>query len=191
MGLFSRVYAWTMAKSVHPHARWWLGGLSVAEATVFPIPPDVMLAPMVLARPAQWWRLAALTTVTSVVGGLIGYVLGAWVLDLVLPWVDRIGRRDAYDTAVRWFEQYGFWAILMAGITPVPYKVFTLSAGAAQMGLLPFFLGSLIGRGIRFFAVAGLVKVLGPAFERHLLRYIDVIGWVLVLVVLVGILWMR
>lgn len=191
MGLFSRLYAWTLTKSAHPHARWWLGGLSVAEATVFPIPPDVMLAPMVLARPAQWWRLAALTTITSVVGGLIGFVLGAWVLDLVLPWVDRIGRREAYDTAVQWFEQYGFWAILMAGITPVPYKVFTLSAGAAQMGLLPFFLGSLIGRGIRFFVVAGLVKALGPTFERHLLRYIDVIGWVLVLVVLVGILWMR
>ncbi len=191
MGPFARLYAWTLAKAVHPHARYWLGGLSAAESIFFPIPPDVMLAPMTLARPPDWWRLALLTTLASVLGGLVGYALGATVQDWVMPWVDRIGQREAFETAVGWFETYGFWAVLLAGITPIPYKVFTVSAGVVHMALLPFVLGSIIGRGLRFFVVAGLVRWAGPTLERHLIGYIDAIGWVMVVAVVALVLWIR
>ena len=189
--LFSRLYAWTLAKSAHPHARRWLAGLSASESIFFPIPPDVMLAPMTLARPPDWWRLALITTGASVLGGLVGYALGYSVQDWVMPWVDRMGQREAFDTAVGWFEAYGFWAVLLAGVTPIPYKVFTISAGVVHMGLLPFVLGSMAGRGLRFFLVAGLVRLVGPAVERHLIRYIDAIGWLLVFLLVVVIIWMR
>lgn len=186
MGVFSRLYAWMLKVSRHPHAQWYLGGISFAESSFFPIPPDVMLAPMALAQPQRWWRLAALTTATSVLGGLFGYLIGYFLLDTVMPLIERWGYLPAYGTAVRWFEQYGFWAIFIAGFTPVPYKIFTISAGAAHMALLPFLVGSIIGRGGRFFLVAGLVRLLGPSFEKHLLRYVDRIGWLMLALIVAG-----
>jgi membrane protein YqaA with SNARE-associated domain len=191
MGPFRRLYDWTMRLAAHPRAVWWLGGLTAAESVVFPVPTDVLLAPMTLARPERWWRLALLTTVCSVLGGLVGYFLGVWMLEAVLPLIERVGYREAYDTAVDWFDRYGFWAIFLAGVTPIPFKVFTVSAGAAGMGLLPFFFGALVGRSVRFFLVAGLVRWLGPAFERHLLKYVDAIGWALLVLIVLGLVWMQ
>ncbi|HEY0974774.1 MAG TPA: YqaA family protein [Solimonas sp.] len=184
--MFSKLYQWMLRVSRHPHADWYLGGISFAESSFFPIPPDVMLAPMALARPQQWIRLATLTTVTSVLGGLFGYTIGYFLLDAVLPLLASAGYREAYDTAVAWFAEYGFWAIFIAGFTPVPYKIFTICAGAAHMALLPFLIGSIVGRGGRFFLVAGLVRLLGPSFEKHLLRYVDAIGWALLVLIVAG-----
>lgn len=190
MGPFAKLYAWMIRVSRHPHADWYLGGISFAESSFFPIPPDVMLAPMVMSRQKDWWRLALLTTITSVLGGLFGYVIGYFLLDAVMPLIVRAGYLEAYDTAVLWFERYGFWAIFIAGFTPVPYKIFTISAGAVQMALVPFMLGSIIGRGGRFFLVAGLVRLLGPSFEKHLLRYVDLIGWLMLVLIVAGfVLW--
>lgn len=192
MKLFSRLYDGMMRASRHRHADVWLGVVSFAESSFFPIPPDVMLAPMAMARPRQWAWLAAITTVTSVLGGVFGYLLGYLLLDAVLPLIENVGYRPAYDTAVSWFERYGFWAVFVAGFTPIPYKVFTISAGAAGMAFAPFVAGSVIGRGLRFFLVAGLVRALGPAFEKHLLRYVDVLGWALVALIAVAVLlWAR
>ncbi len=190
MGLFSKLYAWMIRVSRHPHADWYLGGISFAESSFFPIPPDVMLAPMVMSRQREWWRLALLTTITSVLGGLFGYLIGNFLLDAVMPLIERAGYRGAYDTAVSWFAEYGFWAVFAAGFTPIPYKVFTIGAGAVQMALLPFLLGSVVGRGGRFFLVAGLVRLLGPSFEKHLLRYVDRIGWSMLALIVAGfVLW--
>jgi membrane protein YqaA with SNARE-associated domain len=188
MGIFGRLYEWTLRASRHPHANWYLGGVSFAESSFFPIPPDVMLAPMTLARPRDWWVLALVTTLTSVLGGLFGYVIGAFLLDAALPLVERLGYLPAYERASEWFARYGFWAVFAAGFTPIPYKIFTISAGAAQMALLPFLLGSLIGRGGRFFLVAALMRTLGPRIEPHLRRYVDAIGWAVLVLLALGLL---
>lgn len=184
-GLFFRLYQWMRRTARAPGAPRWLGIISFAEAVFFPIPPDVMLAPMTLVQPRAWWRLALLTTVTSVLGGLVGYLLGAWLIDLVLPWIEAAGQGDAYRAAVDWFNRYGFWAIFLAGFTPIPFKLFTIAAGSIGMGLAPFLAGALVGRGIRFGLVAGCVRLLGPVVETHLLRYIDRLGWATVAAVIV------
>lgn len=192
MRIFGRLYDRMLDAARHPYADWYLGVVSVAESSFFPIPPDVMLAPMALARPREWVFLATLTTLTSVIGGLIGYAIGHFALDAAMPLIEQWGYRPAYDTAVLWFERHGFWAIFVAGFTPIPYKIFTVSAGAAHMALLPFILGSLIGRGGRFFLVAGLLGVLGPRIEPRLRQFVDAIGWVTLAAVVIGVwLWQR
>jgi membrane protein YqaA with SNARE-associated domain len=151
--------------------------VSFTESSFFPVPPDVLLAPMTLARPQRWWRLAALTTVTSVLGGLLGYLIGYVALESVTPLLHRVGYWGHFETAHAWFERYGFWAIFAAGFTPIPYKVFTIAAGAAHMALLPFTVGSLVGRGARYLLVAGLVRWGGAPIEHHIRRYVDGVGW--------------
>jgi membrane protein YqaA with SNARE-associated domain len=189
MRLFSPLYRLAMTWSRHPRAPWYLGGLSFAESSFFPVPPDVMLAPMSLANPRRAWFLALLTTVTSVAGGLFGYLIGYFAIDLILPWLQESHYWPAYQTAVEWFGKWGFWAVFLAGFSPIPYKVFTIAAGALSMALLPFVLASLVGRGLRFFLVAGLMAWGGARMETMLYRYVDRLGWAMVvLVALVG-LW--
>lgn len=186
-GAFFRLYQWMLRVSRLPGARLWLGVVSFSEAVFFPIPPDVMLAPMTLARPHDWWRLAALTTLCSVAGGLVGYLLGVWLIDLVLPWIEAAGQAETYAAAVGWFERYGFWAIVLAGgITPIPFKVFTIAAGGVGMPLLPFVAGALLGRSTRFYFVAGFVRLVGPTAEARLLRHVDRIGWATVGLLVLG-----
>lgn len=189
MKLFSPLYRRAMVWSRHPHAPWYLGGLSFAESSFFPVPPDVMLAPMALANPHRWWFLALLTTLTSVCGGLFGYLIGYFAIDAILPWLQESRYWPAYETAVAWFGKWGFWAIFVAGFSPIPYKVFTIAAGALSMALLPFTLASLIGRGLRFFLVAGLMAWGGARMEDALHRYIDRLGWAMVAIVVLGGLW--
>lgn len=177
MKLFSSLYRRAMIWSRHPHAPWYLGGMSFAESSFFPIPPDVMLAPMCLAQPRQAWRLALLTTLASVAGGLFGYAIGHFAIDAVLPWLQDGRYWPAYQTAVAWFERWGFWAVFIAGFSPIPYKVFTMAAGALSLALLPFVAASLIGRGARFFLVAGLMAWGGERMEAALHRHMDRLGW--------------
>ena len=184
--MFARLYAWMLRACRHAHAPWYLGGVSFAESSFFPIPPDVMLAPMSLAEPHKAWRFALITTACSVTGGMLGYLIGALALDAVLPLIVEYGYEPAYQQALDWFARWGFWAVFLAGFTPIPYKVFTISAGAAAMPFLPFLLGSAIGRGTRFFLVAGLVKWAGPRIEPKVLPYIDRIGWATVALVAVA-----
>jgi membrane protein YqaA with SNARE-associated domain len=186
MRIFSPLYDLALKWSRHPHAERYLAGVSFAESSFFPIPPDVLLAPMALARPERWWRLAAITTVTSVLGGLFGYLIGYVAIEAVTPMLHRVGYWQHFETAHDWFERYGFWAIFAAGFTPIPYKVFTIAAGAAHMGLLPFTLGSLVGRGARYLLVAGLVRWGGAPIEHHIRRYIDGIGWATLVALLAG-----
>jgi membrane protein YqaA with SNARE-associated domain len=177
MKLFGPLYERVLVWSHHPKAPWFLGGLSFAESSFFPIPPDVMLAPMALAKPHNWFRLAMLTTVTSVLGGLFGYLIGWAAMDMVMPWVERVGYTHHLARAQLWFEQWGFWAVLLAGFSPIPYKAFTITAGGVGMALLPFTLASFIGRGGRFFLVAFLMARFGPAAEAKLKPAIEWLGW--------------
>ena len=184
MKLFSAMYDKVLVWSRHRHAPSFLGALSFAESSFFPIPPDVMLAPMSLARPERAWRYALLTTVASLLGGMLGYLIGVFAFDVVEPLIRDAGYWGAYQRAGHWFELWGFWAVLLAGFSPIPYKVFTISAGVIGMSFLPFILASAIGRGTRFYLVAGLMKWGGPRMEQTLRTYIDRIGWVLILAVI-------
>lgn len=187
-GLFTRLYDMMLRWAAHRRAPWFLGTVSFAESSFFPVPPDVMLAPMVLARPDRAWRLATLTTVTSVLGGLAGYAIGYFGLELLLPWLERFGYLPAYRDARQWFEIWGFWVVLIAGFSPIPYKVFTVAAGAMMLPLLPFTAASLVGRGGRFFLVAGIMAWGGPRVEPLLRPYIDRIGWATVALLAVAVL---
>lgn len=150
----------------HPYAPFYLAALSFAESSFFPIPPDVMLAPMCLARRDRAWFLAALTALASVLGGVLGYAIGFYAFSWIEPYIHEFGYGEAYNQSVAWFQEWGFWAVLVAGFSPIPYKVFTITAGALSMSFLPFTLASFIGRGSRFFLVAGLMRAGGPRMER-------------------------
>ncbi|MDX9689695.1 MAG: DedA family protein [Proteobacteria bacterium] len=187
MKVFSFLYDWTLRLSRHHRAPWFLGALSFAESSFFPIPPDVMLAPMCLAMPQKAWRLAALTSIASVLGGMFGYLIGVFAFDLIQPYLQDSHYWAAYETAVAWFKDYGFWAIFVAGFSPIPYKVFTIAAGAMSMAFLPFVIASVIGRGARFFLVAGLMSWGGERMESALRRYVDRLGWAIVALIIAGI----
>lgn len=178
---FSPLYDRAMAWARHRHAPWYLSALSFAESSFFPIPPDVMLAPMSLANPARAWWFAGITTLASVIGGLFGYLIGLLAFDLVEPLIRSAGYWPNYLKAEEWFDRWGFWAIFLAGFSPIPYKIFTITSGVISMSLAPFVLASLIGRGSRFFLVSALMAWGGERMEATLRRYIDRIGWILVL----------
>lgn len=186
-GVFTRLYHWMMQVSRHPRAPAWLGAVSFAESSFFPLPPDLMLAPMTLAKPQRAIYYATLTTVTSVLGGIAGYAIGYFLIESLLPWLGEIGWRGKYDAVQEWYIEYGFWALLIKGLTPVPYKLFTISAGAAAMPLWPFIAASFISRGFRFFLVALLVKWGGPAAEARLIKHVDRIGWALTALIVLAI----
>lgn len=183
MRIFSPLYLRMMQWSRHRHAPWYLGGVSFAESSFFPVPPDVMLAPMCLAQQSRAWHFALLTTLTSVAGGIAGYAIGYFAFDAIEPWLRESHHWGSYQSAVAWFDKYGFWAIFAAGFSPIPYKVFTIAAGALSMAMLPFVLASFIGRGARFFLVAGLMKWGGARMEEKLRQHIDRIGWATVIVI--------
>ena len=184
MRLFAPLYDRVMRWSRHRHAPRYLAGLSFAESSFFPIPPDVMLAPMALAAPARAWKFALLTTIASVIGGLFGYLIGVFAFELVEPLLQNAGYYDRYLQAREWFAEWGFWAIFLAGFSPIPYKIFTITAGVISMALMPFVMASLIGRGARFFLVAALMAWGGERVEQGLKQYVERIGWITVLLVI-------
>ena len=185
MRVFGRLYDKALQWSRHAHAPYYLAGLAFTESSFFPVPPDVMLAPMVLARRDRAWYLATLTTAASVLGGVFGYLIGRYFYAQVGEGVVSIYHaEDAFSEVRIWFENYGVWVILLAGFTPIPYKLFTITAGILSMALVPFLLFSLVGRGARFFLIAALIFWGGEPLERVIRKYIDLLGWV-VLVVLI------
>ena len=179
MKIFGWLYDRAIHWSRHPHAPRYLVGLTFAESSFFPVPPDVMLAPMVLARRERAWYFAALTTGASVLGGLFGYLIGMYLYAQVGERVVQFyNAEEAFSEIHNWFEAYGIWIILVAGFTPLPYKLFTITAGILSMALIPFLFFSLVGRGARFFLVAAFIFWGGELLERLIRKYIDLIGWV-------------
>lgn len=191
MKVFTRLYDLSLKWAAHRHARYYLGGLSFAESSFFPIPPDVMLAPMTLAKPDKGLGYALLTTITSVLGGLFGYMLGYFAYELVEPAIIQLGHLERFQTARQWFGEWGFWVVLIAGFSPIPYKVFTIAAGTLSLFLPVFLLASLIGRGARFFLVAGLIMWGGERLERKLRQYVEWLGWLTVMLLAAAIIYWR
>lgn len=180
--LYDRVLSW----SAHRRAPAYLGVLSFAESSFFPVPPDVMLAPMCLARPRRAFHYAFLCTVTSVLGGLMGYLVGRLAFAAIEGWLLTSSYAPAFQQAVDAFDRFGVWYVLLAGFSPIPYKVFTISAGVVGMPVAPFVLGSVVGRGGRFFLVAALIRLGGERFAARLRDWVDLIGWVTVGLAVVG-----
>ncbi len=181
MKLFSNIYNKVIKYSRHKYAERYLGALSFAESSFFPIPPDVMLIPMSLAEPSKWIRLALLTTIMSVLGGIAGYFLGVWAVEWLQPIIADWGYTEKFEQVKGLFNRWGVWAILAAGFSPIPYKLFTISAGLLSMAFLPFIFASMVGRGLRFFLVSGLVAKVGPKMEPLIIKYIEWLGWLVVL----------
>lgn len=178
MKLFTALYDKALGWAKHRHAPRYLSLLSFSESMIFPIPPDVMLAPMALAKPERAWFYAMITTIASVIGGIFGYWLGYFLFEPVIqPLLQHLGLMSKFDHAITWFKEYGIWVVFIAGFSPIPYKVFTVGAGLMHMAFLPFVLASAIGRGARFYMVAGLMKMGGEKMQDKLRQYIDWLGW--------------
>ncbi len=190
MKLFAPLYERVLRWSRHRHAERYLGLLSFAESSFFPIPVDVMLAPMVLARRDRWVRLATIATVFSVLGGLAGYAIGYGLFDAIEPWLRESHYWSAYQTSQSWLDEYGVWVVFVAGFSPIPYKIFTIAAGVTVLNLPVFLIASLVGRAGRFFLVAGLVKAGGQRFEDGVSKHVESVGWAVVVIVAVVIAWL-
>lgn len=183
--MFRRLYDRMIGWAAHRHASRYLSALSFAESSVFPIPPDVMLIPMCLAKPEKSWSFAALCTFFSVAGGMAGYLIGRLAFSWIEPWLSSSSYSGVFESAVSSFETYGFWYILLAGFTPIPYKIFTISAGVMGMPWLGFIAGSVVGRGGRFFLVAGLIRLGGEKLAAKIRQYIDFLGWLMIVLAVI------
>ena len=188
--MFAPLYERVLNGSRHRHAARYLGVLSFAESSFFPIPVDVMLAPMCLAERKKAWRYASIATVFSVIGGVAGYAIGMVGFEIVEPWLVDSHYWSAYETSREWFDRYGVWVIFVAGFSPIPYKVFTIAAGVAMLNLPIFVIASVIGRGARFFLVAGLIVWGGDRLETTLQKHVERIGWAAVALVVVVVGWL-
>ena len=173
--MFRKTYDWVMGLAGSRHAPSALAAVSFAESSFFPIPPDVMLAPMVLARPDRAFVYAGICTAASVVGGLLGYAIGYFLEPVGMWLLAVIGHADGKAAFEKWFADWGLWVILIKGATPIPYKLVTITAGLAQFSLVTFIWASILTRGFRFFAVAAILKYFGPAmlkeFEKRMALY--------------------
>jgi membrane protein YqaA with SNARE-associated domain len=192
MAVFQPLYQKALGWSRHRLAPAWLTFISFIEAIFFPVPPEVMLAPMTLAHPKSWFRYATLSLAGSSLGAFIGYALGLWAIHLVEPHLIEMGLGPSFDEARESLRTHGFWIMLVGGFTPIPFKLFTIAAGTVAMPLLPFLAAVLIGRGKRVYLVAGAIRLGGERAERALHRYIEPVGWAALVLLVVGVvaLWL-
>lgn len=185
--IFSYLYEKMLSWSAHRHAPYYLAGVSFAESSFFPIPPDVMLMSMGLAAPKRSWQFALIATLFSVLGGLFGYVMGYYGMALIQPYLMASSYAPYVTKVMDWFEHQGVWVVILAGFSPFPYKIFTITAGMMQMAFWPFLMGSIIGRGLRFFLVSGVLFCFGDKIEPHLRRYVNHIAWSLVAIIILAV----
>jgi membrane protein YqaA with SNARE-associated domain len=183
--MFRKLYDWVMALARSRNAPMALAVVSFAESSFFPIPPDVMLAPMVAARPNKAFVYAGLCTLASVLGGCLGYAIGVFLEPLGQLILNVFGHADGRAEFQHWFDEWGLWVILIKGATPIPYKLVTITAGFARFDLFTFIWASVLTRGFRFFAVATVLKFFGPALLEEFERRMTLYG-TLLLVLLVG-----
>ena len=167
-----------------PHALFWV---SFAESSFFPIPPDVMLVPMILAQRAKAWTYAALATFSSVLGGIAGYAIGYFLMDAVgEPILRFYGKTESFEQFRQMFNDWGVWILIIKGMTPIPYKVLTITAGVTSMAIVPFVVASIVARSLRFFLVAGLLYWFGPPIRDFIESRLSLVTTVAVVLLIGG-----
>jgi membrane protein YqaA with SNARE-associated domain len=192
MKIFSKFYQKILTWAQSKYAIYWLALVSFTESFILPYPPpDILLALMALKNPNGAYRFALVCTVLSVLGGIVGYFLGAVLIDILQPLLVEWHYADKLDTIKQWFAEYGIWIVAIAGFSPMPYKIFTLGAGIANMALLPFILISFLARGMRFFLVAFFIKKFGNACDIWLKKYIDRLGYFLIVIITLGVWYVK
>ena len=167
------IYDWVLRQAEKPYAEWILFGIAFAEASFFPLPPDILLLPMTIARRDKAWRLAALCTAGSVIGGLLGYGIGALAMATLGQWiVDTYHLQNAFQNFHDQFNKYGVLIILAKGLTPIPFKLVTIASGVAGLNLIAFVLAAIVTRGARFFLIAALVRKFGEPIRDFIEKYL-------------------
>lgn len=180
------LYDWTMGLAAHPKALWALAFIAFIEASVFPIPPDVLMIPLILAQPKRAWLIASVALIASVLGGLLGYAIGAFFYESIgAPILETLGKAHAMEEFSTRFNDQGFWAVLIAGITPFPFKVITILSGWTSMPLGVFISTAIIARALRFFVVAGLLWKFGEPIREFIEKRLGLM-FVLFVVLLLG-----
>jgi membrane protein YqaA with SNARE-associated domain len=183
MNIFSKIYLCVLNWAESKYAIYWLSVISFLESFILPYPPpDLILAPMAFKRPKRAYFFALVCTLTSVLGGVFGYFIGIYAYELLLPFLQKMDYLQALEKAKEWFYVYDIWIIAIAGFSPVPYKIFTISAGILLMPLLPFILISLLARGLRYYLICFLVKKFGKSADVWLQKHIDTLGYVLIII---------
>ncbi len=185
--MLKRLYNWTMSLAQTRHALWLLALISAVEASIFPIPPDALMIPMILARPKRAFFIAGVTTLASVAGGVLGYFIGVYLYDKVgVPVLEFYGKTDAFDVFQTFYNKYGAVVLLFSGITPFPFKVTTILSGATGLNLATFIIFTLIGRGIRFFTVAALLWRFGEPIRDFIEKRLGTVFTIALLLLLGG-----
>ncbi|MDQ0505421.1 YqaA family protein [Xanthobacter agilis] len=185
--MLRKMYDWVIAYSAKPSAPWALAFVSFAESSIFPIPPDVLLVPMSLARPDRAWRYALIATIASVLGGLLGYAIGALLYESVGKFlINLYGYGNKVDAFRAAYAHYGHWVILLKGLTPIPYKLVTITSGFAEYNLGWFIVLSIITRGARFYILAALLHYFGPAAREFIEKRLGLVTLGLLAVVVLG-----
>ncbi len=174
--MLRRLYDWTMAKAADPRAEWWLAAFSFMESSFFPIPPHPLLGLMCLAEPKKAMRFALITTISSVLGGLLGYAIGFFVFEaLGAQILDVLGLTQSFPKAACYLREYGVEIILIKGATPIPFKLLTITAGFIAMPLIPFILASIASRGFQFLVVGGLFRLFGAPIKAFIDKYLPLV----------------
>lgn len=190
--MMRRLYDWMMRKAASDHAPGALFWVSFIESSFFPIPPDVMLVPMCIARRLKSWSYAFTATVGSVIGGAFGYAIGFFFFEgLGRPILDFYGKADSFGEFAQWFNDWGVWILLIKGMTPFPYKVLTITAGVTHMPLVPFMLASIAARAMRFYLVAGLLYFFGEPIRDFIERRLSLVTTVFVILLVGGFIAIR
>jgi membrane protein YqaA with SNARE-associated domain len=190
--MLRRLYDRTMELAAHRHAPWALAGVSFVESSVFPIPPDVMLIPMVLAERRKAWFYATVCTVASVLGGALGYFIGYFLFEaLGEPILRLYGYEAAFEDFAKRYNEWGAWIVFFAGVTPFPYKVITIASGVTQLNFLVFMIASIAARGLRFFVVAALLYWFGPPIKDFIERYLGLLFTLFVVLLFGGFVLVR
>lgn len=189
--LHRRLYHWVLHWSETPYGGWALFVLAFAESSFFPVPPDVLLAPLTLGNRKKWWKFASICSLASVVGGICGYLIGVYLWASISDWayahLGVVGLTEAnFNTFQGWYDRYDFWIVFTCGFTPLPYKVCTISAGVVQISFLGFILASTISRSARFFLVAGLFWRFGPTIKPFVDKYFNLLCLVFVILLVGG-----
>ncbi|PPR46714.1 MAG: hypothetical protein CFH19_01003 [Alphaproteobacteria bacterium MarineAlpha5_Bin9] len=177
MIFLKKIYNWTLSKADHPKAGWFLSFISFVESSFFPIPPDIILIPMVLANRMKAWIYASICTISSVLGGLAGYCIGAFFYSTIgILIVGYYGLDDKFGAFENWYNTYGAWLVLAGGFTPFPYKFITIASGVFHLNIFIFIIAAIISRGFRFFLLAMLLKIYGDWIKKKIDKYFNILS---------------